>query len=92
MATKLSSSNKGQADTKPNTPSKKEQNEKKEEDQEEDQETDLLIPYVSDDEDSDTDEEHDTATFGQCWHCSASLPLPTSDASSVECPECGFPN
>ncbi|KAI4608159.1 hypothetical protein J4E83_009342 [Alternaria metachromatica] len=75
------------ANTAPNTSYEHEQTSESE--------TDLLIPYVSDDDD-DSDDEADSnnepGAFGHCWHCDAPLPLPTADGANVNCLECQFPN
>ncbi|KAI4672870.1 uncharacterized protein J4E78_001373 [Alternaria triticimaculans] len=75
------------ANTAPNTSYEHEQTSESE--------TDLLIPYVSDDDDDSDDEansNNDAGSFGHCWHCDAPLPLPTSDETNVDCLECQFPN
>ncbi|KAI4934626.1 hypothetical protein J4E85_002484 [Alternaria conjuncta] len=75
------------ANTAPNTSYEHEQTSESE--------TDLLIPYVSDDDDDSDDEansNNEPGSFGHCWHCDAPLPLPTSEETNVNCLECQFPN
>jgi hypothetical protein len=80
MTTQTNPPTKQPTDTKQATSPTPEQNSESE--------TDLLIPYVSDNEDDVTE----ASSFGHCWHCDAPLPLPTSNESSVDCLECQFPN
>jgi hypothetical protein len=82
MVTETKAANKQCAKSRPKGPSNTERTPKSE--------TELLIPYVSDDDDSDTEDED--ASFGHCWNCDAPLPPPTPSKFTVECIECQFPN